>query len=1404
MRRILAWFAFGIFLAGIGALLPPVSAQQTLEAPSQTASPFEKGRLGAELRDLTEQSITTLGLTQAQAVLVVLPVAGGPAERAGIGPGDVIVELEGSAVGSVNEFAAAIQSFGAGRTVTLDVLRGKQHLTLRATLGKTTDSDAAGPSEPSALDRRVATLEAILLIFNRETFPQEWAHLQDALGATYRGRRTGDRADNLKKAIAAYEAALTVFTREAFPREWAATQNNLDFVYRGEDLRKAMEFFNVVVRLQNQDLEETIAVAQKGLELEREIGQWPSELTMPREEARARVLQVLGLAYSNLPSGDRAANLERAIAAYERALQSLTREKPGANWAHLQNLLAIAYENRIRGERADNLEKAIEAQQAALTIFTPEAFPREWAIAQNGLATAYQARIHGNRADNLDRAIAIYEAALTVLTREAPSEWALVQHNLGAAYADRINGNRADNLEKTIAAYEAALTVRTREILPREWAETQNNLALAYHGRIRGERGNNLEKSIAGYEAALTVLTPEALPTMWAQVQSNRANAYVDRIPGERADNLEKAIAAYEAAITVLTRQGSPTMVAHLQTNLANAYAARVRGDRSDNLEKAIATSERALTVQTREAQPHEWANTQNNLGIVYLDRIRGDRADNLEKAVAYLNAALTVRTREALPSEWAAVQHNLGLAYSRRILRDRADNMEKAIDAYQSALAVRTSEALPREWAETQNNLGLIYLDRIRGDRADNLEKAIAYLGAALTLKTREALPHQWADTQHNLGIAYKDRIHGDRSANLEKAIAAARAALTVRTREARPRDHLLTARLLGQNLLEAREWHKAGLAYASARDTFLLLFGQGINDVEARDLIAEAGYMFAQAAFAAAERGEVQAALALASEGRGRLMAVALKQQGLDLPADKRPRLDELRAAIRGEQRAVEATQGTERAAAVEKLARLRQELLGFVKGATTAEGRRGSVRDSAHAILPNGGAIVVPILTHVGTKILIVTSGVRSHDRSTQGEVANEPSVFAPALPSEASRPSITVLNLPELTLGKLVDTVVRPNGKIDWLLAYHINYLQGAEQDRLWPQWLAAIDNLGPELWRLFGARVDAALKERGVKRGARLVWLPPGALGILPLGLAQDPVSKRRFADSYEVVYAPSLEALAMAQKQIAKRKLATLAAIINPTEDLFGTEKEGKVVASHFPATARTILERDAATPDAVLAALKGKTHWHFASHGTFSWDDARLSALIMHGNERLSVGRLLEADGLGRPRLVVLSACETGLHDLRGIPDEFIGLPVTFTALGAAGVLSTLWPVSDAATALLMAKFYELHMGDRLPPPTALRKAQLWLRHATNVDLADYASVAAKQGRLETRHVAEIEQELSEAALARSRNAAAIDWITPSGETQAVGKKTSSNARRLARPYAHPYFWAGFIYTGL
>ena len=885
-----------------------------------------------------------------------------------------------------------------------------------------------------------------------------------------------------------------------------------------------------------------------------------------------------------------------------------------------------------------------------------------------------------------------------------------------------------------------------------------------------GERALALEPKVGTWSF------PIPRQRLRAELSADLGSRYVTRPRGVLADNLEKAIGYLQAALTTWTREADAQDWASAHSALGIAYWQRIRGERADNQETAIAHFEAALTVFTHEAVPEQWAQLQNNLAVVYWSRVRGDRAQNVEEAIAHFEAVLTVITREKDPDRWAAAQNNLANAFGKRLRGDQADNRETAIAHLEAALSVFSRDTHPDQWAQAQNNLAIAYLGRMRGNVADNQEKAIASLEAVLGVFTRDATPQQWAQARHNLGKTYADRVQGDRTGNRQKAIANFEAALGVFTRDAAPLDHLRTSRLLGRVLLEAGQWTRVAPVHASAREAFLLLFGQGVSDAEARALIADAGPLFADSAYAALQRRETEKAFELANEGRARLLAVALKLQSVDLAVDQRLRLDELRVAIRAGQEAADAAQGTERAAAIDRLIGLRRELFAIVGQGGKGEAARSSALAEARRIAAAGGTVVMPVVTDFGARLLIVTAAKPGED--------------------------VTVLDVPGLNTMRLAELLI---GQKDvphsgWIGAYFVNYMDGPEAKQRWPEWIAAIDRIGPELWSLFGGKLKAALKARGVERGARLVWLPSGWLGILPLGLAQDPASKRRFADDYQIVYAPSLDALSAGQTLIDTPRRPSLAAVVNPTGDLPGTEKEGALVAAHFASAERTVLEGPAATPDAVIAALKGKTHWHFASHGTFSWADARQSALLMHDAAPLSVGRLLEAEGLGRPRLVVLSACETGLSDITSSPDEFIGLPGTFIALGASGVLGTLWPVSDTATALLMAKFYDLHLEAGLEPPAALSGAQAWLRDATGDDLNGYAEVAAARGRLQAAQLASIAEALKPESLARSHRNAPLGPKTVGNET---GTVRTPSPQRPARPYAHPYYWAGFIYTG-
>jgi tetratricopeptide (TPR) repeat protein len=166
----------------------------------------------------------------------------------------------------------------------------------------------------------------------------------------------------------------------------------------------------------------------------------------------------LGTAYSDLIRGERAENLEKAIAAYELALQVYTREAFPNDWATTQNNLGNAYANRIRGERAENLEKAIAAYKLALQVRTREAFPNAWAMTQGNLAVAFMQR--ASMTDNtidLDAAIALFQTALKFSTPNSPVT-INQQYTLGNALSRRYEHSQdPTDLQQSLQAYKIAL-----------------------------------------------------------------------------------------------------------------------------------------------------------------------------------------------------------------------------------------------------------------------------------------------------------------------------------------------------------------------------------------------------------------------------------------------------------------------------------------------------------------------------------------------------------------------------------------------------------------------------------------------------------------------------------------------------------------------------------------------------------------------------------------------------------------------------------------------------------------------------------------------------------------------------------------------------------------------------------
>jgi CHAT domain-containing protein len=975
---------------------------------------------------------------------------------------------------------------------------------------------------------------------------------------------------------------------------------------------------------------------------------------------------------------------------------------------------------RILGERAENLEQAIACYQEALKVRTFDAFLVDWAATQNNLANAYCDRILGERAENLEQAIACYQEALKVHIPDAfPQQWAMTQNNLGIAYYNRIRGERAENLEQAIACYQEALKVRTFDAFLVDWAATQNNLAAAYYNRILGERADNLETAIACYQEALKVRTFDAFPVDWAMTQNNLGRAYYNRILGERAENLETAIACYEESLKVCTPDAFPNEWATTQNNLATAYCERIRGERADNLETAIACYEESLKVYIPDAFPNEWATMQNNLATAYCERIRGERADNLETAIACYRDALKVRTFDAFPVDWAVTQNNLGVAYRSRILGERAENLEQAIACYQEALKVRTFDAFPVDWAVTQNNLGVAYRSRILGERAENLETAIACYQEALKVRTFDAFPQDWAATQNNLAAAYYNRILGERADNLETAIACYQEALKICTPDAFPLECLSTASNLGDLVFREENWQLAIEAYKKAIEAVELSRSWAMTPQSKQEVMEGAIEVYYKIVQVYVNTERIPLALEYVERSKTRNLVELLATRDLKPRGEFSPaileELDRLRHEIRTEEISL-----ANQERIYDTLSRLGQPSQPSRPDRT----HLNKLQQKLDELIQRDISPIDPTFSLTQKVEPIPFSDIQSliDERTAIVEwYITEDKILAFIITSGEGS-GITVWQSSPEDLKALLK---RTYG---YLRLYYRN------DNKRW--WRKQLESRLQNLAKILHLDEILTILSNVIPECDRLILIPHRFLHILPLHALPAESQKLKVKSqnfTYEclldlfprgVHYAPSCQLLKLAQSQ-ERPDFRNLFAIQNPTEDLIYTDLEVEIINSFFPHP--EVLARQNATEDAVKKYSNfSSVHCaHFSCHGEFNPESPLESALILADKEHWTLGEIFELS-IPQCRLVTLSACETGFTDPSSLSDEYIGLPNGFLFAGSPSVVSSLWTVSDVSTAFLMVKFYEkLTAGDEgVSVGIALKQAQKWLRDLTIEEL--------------------------------------------------------------------------------
>lgn len=112
-----------------------------------------RGRIGVQAQELTVELAQSFGLKDPRGALVAMVEKDGPAAKAGIQPGDVILAVNGRPVEDSADLARYIASSKPGTTVTVDLWRKGGHVPVKVTLGELpAKPSATGEAEQSAPD----------------------------------------------------------------------------------------------------------------------------------------------------------------------------------------------------------------------------------------------------------------------------------------------------------------------------------------------------------------------------------------------------------------------------------------------------------------------------------------------------------------------------------------------------------------------------------------------------------------------------------------------------------------------------------------------------------------------------------------------------------------------------------------------------------------------------------------------------------------------------------------------------------------------------------------------------------------------------------------------------------------------------------------------------------------------------------------------------------------------------------------------------------------------------------------------------------------------------------------------------------------------------------------------------
>jgi hypothetical protein len=128
----------------------PIDVAMEVQSQLRASGKVSRGRIGVVIQEVTKELAESFGLSKAQGAAVNAVEKGGPAEKAGIEPGDVILKFEGKTITSSSDLPRIVGSTKPGSKVTIQVWRKGATRELSLVVGEVADEKVATRSSRGA------------------------------------------------------------------------------------------------------------------------------------------------------------------------------------------------------------------------------------------------------------------------------------------------------------------------------------------------------------------------------------------------------------------------------------------------------------------------------------------------------------------------------------------------------------------------------------------------------------------------------------------------------------------------------------------------------------------------------------------------------------------------------------------------------------------------------------------------------------------------------------------------------------------------------------------------------------------------------------------------------------------------------------------------------------------------------------------------------------------------------------------------------------------------------------------------------------------------------------------------------------------------------------------------------